>query len=81
MVDWANTDEKSPASVLQEGSSTSQGGSSSRAPLDGNLPKDMPIYVPHGPWAWAAGEDIQQTETLLSLRRAFTIGVVFLHSQ
>jgi hypothetical protein len=60
MVEWVDTDEDPTASVPQEGSSTSPRGL-----------KDIPIYVPHGPWAWTAGEDIQQTETLLSLRRAF----------
>lgn len=77
MVEWGDADEHSPASVPQEGSSTSQGGPSSRAAPDKNLVKDMPIYVPHGPYAWAAGEDIQQTETLLSLRRAFILTFSF----
>jgi hypothetical protein len=63
MVDWGDTGEDS---TPQEGSSSLQRESS----LRDNSAKDIPIYVPHGPWAWAAGEDIQQTETLLSLRRA-----------
>lgn len=62
MVDWGDTGEDS---TPQEGSSTLQRESSSRDTSD----KDIPIYVPHGPCAWAAGEDIQQTETLLSLRQ------------
>jgi hypothetical protein len=62
MVDWGDTGEDS---TPQEGSSTSQRESPSRE----NSAKDIPIYVPHGPYAWAAGEDIQQTETLLSLRQ------------
>jgi hypothetical protein len=64
MVDWGDTDDDS---IPQEGSSTSQRESSLRE----NSAKDIQIYVPHGPCAWAAGEDIHQTETLLSLRRAF----------
>ncbi|KAG2146554.1 uncharacterized protein EDB93DRAFT_1148647 [Suillus bovinus] len=62
MVDWGDTEEDS---TPQEGSSTSQRKSS----LHEDSAKDIPIYVPHGPYAWAAGEDIQQTETLLSLRQ------------
>lgn len=69
MVDWGDTGEDS---TPQEGSSTSQRKSS----LGGNSAKDTPIYVPHGPCAWAAGEDIQQTETLLSLRRA-SVRIIF----
>lgn len=71
MVDWGDTDEDS----------TPQEGSSSTLQRESSLPessaKDISIYVPHGPYAWAAGEDIQQTETLLSLRRAFYRGVIF----
>lgn len=62
MVDWGDTGDDS---TRQEGSSSLQRESS----LRDNSAKDIPIYAPHGPWAWAAGEDIQQTETLLSLRR------------
>lgn len=62
MVDWGDTDDDS---IPQEGSSTSQRESSLRE----NSAKDIQIYVPHGPCAWAAGEDIHQTETLLSLRQ------------
>ncbi|KAG1826153.1 uncharacterized protein BJ212DRAFT_1475490 [Suillus subaureus] len=62
MVDWGDTDEDS---TPPEGSSTLQRESS----LHENSAKDIPIYVPHGPCAWAAREDIQQTETLLSLRQ------------
>ncbi|OJA12051.1 hypothetical protein AZE42_06699 [Rhizopogon vesiculosus] len=69
MVEWRDTDEDFPASVPQEGSSTLPLELSARAAPDGNLVKDVPIYVPHGPWAWAAGGDIEQTETLLSLRQ------------
>ncbi|KAG1757381.1 hypothetical protein EDB19DRAFT_1900909 [Suillus lakei] len=65
MVDWGDTDEDSADPTPQEGSSTLQRKSS----LHEDSAKDMPIYVPHGPCAWAAGEDIQQTETLLSLRQ------------
>lgn len=61
MVDWGDTGEDS---TPQEGSSLQRESS-----LRDNSAKDIPIYVPHGPWAWAAGEDIQQTETLLSLRQ------------
>lgn len=62
MVDWGDTDE---ASTPQGGSSTLQRESS----FHENSAKDVPIYVPHGSCAWAAGEDIQQTETLSSLRQ------------
>lgn len=62
MVDWDDTGE---GSTPQEGSSTLQRESS----LRDNSAKEVPIYVPHGSCAWAAGEDIQQTETLLSLRQ------------
>lgn len=62
MVDWGDTDEDP---TPQEGSSTLQRESSLRE----NSAKDIPIYVPHGPCAWAAGEDIHQTEMLLSLRQ------------
>ena len=75
MVDWGKADDDPAlcrAAVLQEGSSTS------RPAVDGNLVPDLPIYVPHGPWAWTAGEDIQQIETLLSLRRTCTVGSSFL---
>ncbi|KAG1755092.1 uncharacterized protein EDB91DRAFT_1097252 [Suillus paluster] len=65
MVDWGDTDEDSADSPPREGFSTLQSGFSSRE----NFAKDVPIYIPHGPWAWAAGEDIQQTEILLSLRQ------------
>ncbi|KAG0709055.1 hypothetical protein DFH29DRAFT_890315 [Suillus ampliporus] len=58
MVDWGDTDEDSADPPPQEGFSSRE-----------NFAKDVPIYVPHGPWAWAAGEDVQQTETLLSLRQ------------
>lgn len=60
MVDWGDTDEDS---TPQEGSS------STLSSLPESSAKDISIYVPHGPYAWAAGEDIQQTETLLSLRQ------------
>lgn len=62
MVDWGDTDEDSTSHA---GSSTLQREPSSCE----NSAKNIPIYVPHGPCAWAAGEDIQQTETLLSLRQ------------